>query len=536
MASITSFRTGSSSTFFNRLTRSFQVFKEALLSTDLEDDIDFSSWQARRLRYAIFWAFYEGTIYSDLHKFANKYKTDFGLYRYIRSIYNPAQRLGDFYETHLMGGQLDPLAGDGQNMPSPLPIMVPPGNKDNDERLREAIAQIWLWSNWGKNKDIVSLWGSILGDVVLTIVDDTELGQVYIDILHPGVLKQVEFDRKGNIKSYVIEEDRPDPDSDKQSAKYTEIASRDGDNVVYQTFRNGTPFDWNPEFEFGAEWSVKYGFIPMVIINHKNVGIDWGWAEMHASRSLFHEVDDLASKLHDHIRKSVDPIWFFAGVSKQKAQTSLDKPKTEPTRDRPKPGREEIPAIYANNPQATAIPLTGDIDIEHVVAELKQTITELERKFPELQVDIARAIQTNSGRALRIARQDSEVKVVQRRANYDDGIVKIHQMAISIGVFREYEAFKGFKPDSFENGDLMHFIGKRSVFAKDPLDDLEIEKEMFENAGLALNVGIPLEFYLGRQGWSEEDLERLAKAKAEQPEAEDEEEEDESEQESSQST
>jgi hypothetical protein len=487
----------------------FKAFREAYISgghvrTDIITD-DFGDFDARRLRYDIFWAHYENTAYRNLHKWAQSYRTSYGLYEWIRNIYNPSYRLGEFYKSHIMGGELDPQAGDGKSLPTALPILIPQDNQANEVALRAAIAQIWSWSNLQIRKDLMTLWGTIFGDVFLAVRDDTGKGQVYLDVIHPGTVADLITDDRGNVKAYTIKEYRVDDAYPTKRSLYTERATREGDNVVYETLKDGQPYAWSPN---GQRWTVPYGFVPMVAIKHNDVGLEWGWSELQAGLSKIMEIDDMASKLDDHIRKMVDPMWLIAGVSKPKP-ADIERGKTTPTTDRPQPGREEVPALWANNPQAKPYPLVSQLNIEFVVGALKNLSEEIEKDYPELQVDMWRAIQTNSGRALRLARQPAESKVGQRRPNYDDGLVRAQQMAIAIAGYRGLEGFGGFGLDSYRVGDLEHRIGKRSVFAHDPLDDLEIEKSFWSTAEQANKAGVRTDAWLRKQGWSEEAIKAL---------------------------
>src|SRR5438132_4867196 len=93
-----------------------QAFRESYLSADTLQPFEFSHYPARQLRYAVYWSLYENSAYRNIvHSWATKLKSDLGLYKYIRNIYNPSFRLGSFYQTYLMGGALDPDAGDGTN-------------------------------------------------------------------------------------------------------------------------------------------------------------------------------------------------------------------------------------------------------------------------------------------------------------------------------------------------------------------------------------------------------------------------------------
>lgn len=476
-----------------RLSAGYKAFREPdIISDPLDSDADFSAWDSRRLRYNLYWAMFENTSYRDVHKWAKQYRIDHGLYKYIRNIYNPSYRLGEFWKSHLWGGLLDDAAGDGKEEYSALPIAT------ENEALRPAIAQLWQWSNWQIAKDLATLYGSVLGDVALYIVEDEQREKVYIDVVHPGIIKEVEADRFGNVKAYIIEEERQDPTADREKAvTYTERAYREPgtDNVIYETFLNGIPFGWddNP-----PQWELPYGFIPMTIVQHNNVGLPWGWSELHALRSKIHEVDDLVSKLDDQIRKTVDVPWLFAGMTKADATPTTTETTLTGTaaQRRPQPGREEIPALYARDPNAKPHPLIAPLDIEATGTHIKDILLVLEEDAPELTVSrtAKEASGEKSGKAIREARRLAETKVNQRRPNYDNALVRAHQMAIAIAGFRGYgDEFGGFNLDSFAAGTLDHTIGRRPVFQVDQLDDLEIKAAQAATIKTMTDAGVSIE-------------------------------------------
>jgi hypothetical protein len=478
-----------------------RAFREAFMTSDVAYPATFESWDGRQARYEILWAMFENTAYRNLHAWSTKLKSDYGLYRHIRNIYNPANRLGIFWQTHLLGGSLDAAAGDGQEVPSAIPIVT------DNEAQREAISQIWTWSNWATRKDIYGLWGATLGDVGLRVIDDPEKGKVYLSIVHPGTLGDVTFDALGNVKAYTIVETRNNPNRNlyggSETVTYTEVATRDGDEVVYQTYLNDNLYAW---FGDRSEWSEPYGFIPLVLTKHFDVGLDWGWAEIYPLFSKAREVDDQASKLDDQVRKLVDAPWFFAGVDKPKKDV-IATGKTATT-DRPEPGREEIPAMYG--PQgATASPLVAPLDIAAVGANIDRLLAEIERDLPELQNDIWSVGNDPSGKALRVARQRVEAKVQMRRPNYDDGLKRALQMAMSIGGFRNYDDFAGFNLDSYKAGNLEFSIGDRPVFVSDPMDAIEESAALWTAANTASRTGMPLNLFLKSQGWNDAAIQEI---------------------------
>lgn len=468
------------------------------MSADVNNAATFESWDARQTRYAILWAMFENTAYRRIHKWSTGLKREYGLYKYIRNIYNPANRDGIFWQTYLMGGALDLEAGDGKQTPSALPIIT------DNEPLRKAIAQTWKWSNWNARKDIVSLWGAVLGDVGLRVVDDVDRRKVYIEPVHPSTLADVTFDALGNVKGYIISEQREDPrrkTNEQQSfVTYTEIASRDGDDVVYETQLNGKPHAWVGE---RATWSEPYGFAPMVFIKHNDIGSEWGWSELQPVLPKVREVDDQASKISDQIRKLVDAPWLFSGVDKPKKEVKTAG--ATANSDRPEPGREEIPAIYGPV-GATATPLVAQLDLAAALNHVSGILAELERDLPELQHDLWSIGSDPSGKALRVARQRVEDKVQMRRVNYDDGMKRALQMAMTIGGFRKYEGFADFDLTSYQAGNLEFLIGPRAVFRADPIDRLDEETAFWTAAKTAGQSGVPLDVFLRRANWTEQDI------------------------------
>jgi hypothetical protein len=502
----------------DRFVAAYRAFREPqLVMKSPLDWEDFADFESRRNRYAILWAFFENSAYRSMHDWSHTYKIKYGLYRYIRHIYNPAHRLGTFWQTHLLGGRLDPAAGDGVRLPTAIPIVTGERlSEEQDQALRMAIAEVWRTSNWKVRKDIFTLWGSVFGDVALGVVDDTERGKVYLEVVNPSIIQDVELDPFGNVKAYIFEEARPHPETGRTTVTYREECTRSGDKVIYRTYLNKQPYAWPGQD--GAEWELPYGFVPLVMVRHYDVGLDWGWSEMHAGRVKFQEVDDLASKLHDQVRKMVDAPWLLSGVDKPGSTPTTTSRDSETYQEgssalkRPYPGREEMPFLYGPV-GAEAKELVANLDIAATAGVIGDLLEELERDYPELQMDIWSASAQTSGRALRVARQRAESKVRLRRVNYDDGLVAAQQMAVAIGGWRGYEEFAGFDLDSYGKGLLDHSIDKRAVFAQDPMDDTEIEEAEWRAVNEAVRAGVPLEFYLQEEkGWDEEKIRRLQQA------------------------
>ena len=485
----------------HKLTAAKTAFDKPVVITDpLDIDADWNEYDSRRLRYDIFWAFYENTVYDEVQatfrNWAKQYKTRYGLYKFIRAIYNPSYRLGEFWRSHIWAGPTGLILNHLEY-----------GENVNEDQLRDAIEQIWQWSNWEIKKDIVPLYGSVMGDVAISIIDDQERQKVFFNIVHPGNLSFVELDPMGNVKGYEIQEERLDPRTHLESTVlYTEIALRDGDNVVFTTLLNGKPFAWNG---IESSWERPYGFVPMVLIQHNDVGLQWGWSEILPGQSKFREVDDVTSKLDDQIRKLVDSPWLMAGVSKPTVSPTASETTLISTAalNRPQPGREEVPIFYGPE-GATATPLVADLEIEEVSNHIGTIIKEIERDYPELRLTslLNENVGAVSGRALEIARQPSESKVRQRRPNYYNALVRANQMAVAVAGFN---GLNEFNLNSFDAGLLDHNIGDLPIFTSGDFDRQELLGGRVTILKTLTDAGASLEPAALLAGFSEDEAAQL---------------------------
>jgi hypothetical protein len=492
--------------FTRRVMAAIRAFREAYITSGMAGfsrvgvgtAYDFETYEGRATRYEILWAYYQGNAYRNIYKWANKMKSEYKLYTYIRDIYNPGNRICNFHQTRLWGGPLDMAAGDGSEVTSALPIM------NAEESMRSAISQLWKWSRFGVYKDIITLYGSIFGDVFVRITDDPDKEVVFFERIHPGWITDIRKDPLGAITSYEMQYSRLDPlKNDGTQAVYTEIAILDSDAVTYQTFRDGAPFAWD---DSGVdEWTLPFPFIPMIHIQHNNVGLDWGWGELFPNLSKFRELDDQASKLSDQIRKMVDSPWLFSGVRPGKSGgniTITGLGDQNPTNQ--EIGREETPILYAHDPGARAYPLVSELDIAAALESVKELSGEIERSYPELRTTLGARQRDVSGRALLLARQEAEDKVAQRRVNYDSELERLHRMAVAIGGDAKYEGFIGFSLDKWDSEATDHDIDpKRPVFKPHPSETLDQDRALWTNASLAERVGVGLDEFLRDQQWDE---------------------------------
>lgn len=501
--------------FWSRFMTAVGAFRESYLVSEMEGfpgdrafalAYDFESAEGRATRYDILWAYFQGNAYRTLHKWAKKMKAEYGLYVYIRDIYNPSNRICTFHQAHIWGGHLDLEAGDGSERVTALPII------ETDENVRKAIGNLWTTSRFRVTKDIVTLYGSVYGDVFLRVIDVPDRGKVLIDRVHPGWVADLRKNILGEITYYELSYLRHDPvKNDGSQVTYRERASLEDGVVTYQTFRENAPFGWdgNPD-----EWVVEYPFIPMVHIQHNDVGLGWGWSELFPKLSTFREGDDQASKLSDQIRKMVDSPWFFSGVrpGKSGGTVTLEGLGTENNPTSSEVGREETPVIYGHDPGARAIPLVSELDIMGALAHVQEINFEVERSYPELRTAMWRGRGQGdvSGRALLMARQAAEDKVHSRRVGYDDALVTVQRMALAIGGEAGYDEYKGFGIADWEGVKTAHqFRPNRTVFTPHQTERLDWDRQLWTNAHLAQRAGVSLDIFLQDKDWDAKRIQEI---------------------------
>lgn len=504
-----------------------QTFQEVAFGSGKSTAAQFESYAARCLRYSVNWAYYENTQYIQvINSWAEGMKTKVPtLYKHIRSIYNPVQRVGDFWQAAIWRGSLSPTAADE----GAIPIKI--GDSANEKTLRPLIAQVNKWSNWDANKDVHTLYGSVLGDALIYIREDRERQQVRTENVHPSELANAQIDNMGFVKAYTIEYMRIDNDG--KSAKYRETCRHLRENeslyntdgtlvtgkpwILFETYRDGNPYVWdgNPSTNGENWWVTDWGFCGLVLTKHIDIGLDFGYCEFHAQSGKINEQNDQASLLNDQIRKSVNAKW---GVTGAKPTGTIRKTATTPTADRPEPEREEENIIYLG--EGAVVPMVAPVDVAQVLTNIQAIQAEIENDLPELKQEVWAGGSGPSDSTILAARGRVEGKVQKRRNAYDTGYIRAMQMAITVGALAGYEGFTVYNGESYANGELDFSISERPAFPPQPSEERAKMADFWNGwAALETNGVTTFRSYASSYGMSEQfiadyEAEQLKRAKA----------------------
>jgi hypothetical protein len=482
--------------------------------SDPSGDYQQRDWGDVHAAYSLLWAYYDNALFDRTASLGNAsvwaaYKSTYSLYRNIRMIYNPTRRLVDFYAGQVYAGV---LSSSGDDLPDGVPSAVPLA-QDTPQRMKDAIGQLWQWSNWQARKSVFVRYGSALGSVLVEVTDDTERGKVSLGVCWPGFVSGLTLDAAGNVKSYTLE--YPAFDAQRQQVY---IFRKEVDSDAFRYFRDQQPFDYQG---LGSVVPNPYGFVPAVWVKHADTGSDIGSPAIAGSLGKIDELNNLVSHAHDQIHKVIgSPLVMWTDGSLQNLFSAQKRGQTsefaEPT------GDQESVLMLKGPAGGRVDSLAGALSLSDTLVYMKELLGEIEQDHPELVFyRELRAMSQVTGPAASRLVGDVASRVSEAAANYDQQSIKLFQMAVAIGgmrassgdwgsaLNRQQEKFIGFDLDSYQAGDLDMTIAPRSVLVPTHLEKMLEKQAMWTGVGLAVRSGVPLTIALEDEGWTEEELQHL---------------------------
>lgn len=417
-----------------------------------------NSFVDRSIAYDFLWSYYVNSAYDKLDSTWQALRARNRYYRWTRPIFNPTRRLVDFYAGQVWPGV---LTAQPEDLPSNAQVAVPLPESVSTE-LRQAMDQIWQWSNFSSQRYSLVRYGAALGNIFVEIIDDVDRGKVVFDLIWPGHVKYLLLDYGGHVKEYVIEFDYEDIDLGKQ-AKFTRWVTRE----TIRTFRDGEPFGFNGA---PAQYANPYGFAPAVWVHHVNVGAMFG---MPAVRNVtkIDELNSLVSHVNDTLHKTLAAPIILAMHS---PDAPLPESKAEAVEFGSEKERDSIDYIEANTGASVhTIALPQGEALQHVEVLLQ----EVERDHPELSMwSSMRSMSQVTGAAVERLFGDAASHIREAQGNYDTALIRLMQMSIAIAGMRanerrgawrdlsyQQEKFTPFGLDSYNQGDLDFYILPRPV-------------------------------------------------------------------------
>lgn len=451
---------------FTGVAAAFTAFREVLVSPD---NVAKMTNLQRIGFYSHMWQLYHNTIFEKLELWAD-YIAKQRLYSNIRSIYNPVERLVDFYAGMVWPGV---LSSTGEELPEGERLAIP--LVTDDKRLREVIGQLWQWSNWQNGKTLLPRYGAMTGNVLAEVIDDREREKVYKTITWPGLVADIETDPTGNVTSYILEYDVADGNGG--TFRFRKEVTKES----FKFFRDDQPYKM-PGATASA-YDNEYGFVPAVWIKHKDTGTLWGSHACSSSLQKLDDVNSIASHAGDFLHKLIEtPQIIFTDGEITDALAPVDD-----SEERAAINPDDI-HLLKGEPGGSVEDLVGNLKPSDALDYIKHRLGEIESDHPELSMwQEMRSKSQITGPAAAQLHGDVDVKVKEAAGNYDRGDISLTQMCVAIGGYRfsrgQWRArtkaqafFAPFNLQSYEKGDLNFTYAPRPIVAMTPQQIIELRK------------------------------------------------------------
>lgn len=439
-----------------------------------------------------------------------------GLYRHIRLIYNPTRRLVDFYPRVVYPGV---LSEDGLELPDGIQSAVP-FPKDMDPKLKGAIAQFWQWSNFQSLKSKQVREAAKLGVVMVELVDDAARGKVRARLIKPQYVTDLTLDMAGNVRSYALEFSVEEPilgSNTGQTVTYN--YRKEVDKFEFRYYKNGGLFDFDG---FGAVQPNTYGFCPAVWVKHFDSDELVGDPVIAGSIYKINELNNLASLVHDQVKKKVaSPFVFWSDQSITNLSNQAKAGPTDELSD-PNADREKI-TMLKGSAGGRVESLASDLNLGDAAIYMDKLIREIEQDHRELVMwEKLSGMTQTTGPAVSRLMGDVVGTVLEVQSAHDRPTISLCQMAVAIAgqnlkdriggwqnPTEQQRNFEGFNLDSFAAGALDFTILPRPLVAPTMQEIAQEKTTWWTGVGLAVTAGADLEFALDDFGMGQEQIGKL---------------------------
>lgn len=448
---------------------------------------DWRNWDdyySRLNRYEVFGGYYHNIAYHSIVTYSQALKVTERLYKHVRGVYNPVKRLCEGYVSKVYGGMLDTQEA------TKGAIQI----ETENAALMEAIKTLWIASKWGQKKSLYVRNGAMAGDSFLKIVDDIHRREVRLEVVDAAKIKELRTNDAGEIES--VEFEYYIQGENNRHVKYNEKIDRENFMVTV----DGKPLGMhtNGRNEPVSDWRNEYGFVPLVHVQHMDMGLGFGAPAIYGSMHKINELNDLASILNDGMRKQVQMPIIFKNATVGNLDMGSDQSSLSTQTD-DKPRKDTATALNISGDNAEVYPIPPTIDITSGLENIREIVNELEKDLPELALHRLRDSGQLTAPGVRSAYDDAIARYQEARGNYDTGLVEAQKMAVAIGGMRGYEGYRGFNLIALEGDSLDHQIAQRPVVN----DTLSLNEQLTLTLQ-ALASNVPETFYL-KMGWSDKE-------------------------------
>lgn len=410
----------------------------------------------------------------------------------LRPLRNPAYRTVEFYAAKLWPGAL----------PDALPMIT------TNEQLQPAIEQLWLWSNWGSEKQAAARSFAVYGDLFLKIATRSDqagnIQRVWMQNLEPQTVTDMTSDERGYLTYVRLDTPQQRRDADGKLKPYTltEVWEKDTqtfrrwqhDKTVETELKNlGTPTEEKPFSAFGID------FVPIVWQPFRHIGDERGMAAITPAIDKIDEANRQATRLHQMLFRYNKPLWAAAANGMDSTGRPLPPPRLGGSNGDTLELSDNDDDIIRLPGTTSLTAMVPSINYDSALSVITAQMDEIAHDLPELIYSDLHNRTDLSGKAIRYLLGAAIDRLVEARGNAEHALVRAQQMALTIG------ANAGLFPNlggTFESGAFDHSFAARPVLELSEGDQADIVKVYFD-------AGVPLPTATKRAGWSADEIVEL---------------------------
>lgn len=452
----------------------------------------------------------QASSWRDQYNFLQAYYLNNGLYDVLRTSFaqlgyssealkplrNPAYRVVEFYAAKLWPGML----------PDALPIIA------DNRRIQEPIEQVWVWSNFGSEKQAMARSFPEYGDMFLKVAtrsDNGRVSRVYFQNLAPQSITDFDTDERGYVTYIRIDIPQQRRQEDGRMDNYTLTEVWDKETQLFRRWEHkksldaqlsqlGQPIVEQPFGAFGID------FVPIVWQPFRHIGQERGMAAITPAIDKIDEANRQATRLHQMLFRYNKPLWAASAGGADASGRPLPPPRLTGTDGgslsrSDDPDSDDILRLPGTTKMEALVP---NINYESALAVLNDHMREISRDLPEMVYAEIQERSDLSGVAIRYLLEASIDRLLEARGNAESALARANAMALTIG--QATGLFNGL--GTYEAGDFEHTFADRPVLTAPEFERAQIVQTY---AG----AGVPLSIAAQRAGWTEDEVTELTAAK-----------------------
>ena len=374
----------------------------------------------RLWNYGLWHAYHNGTVYLPtrdggyrdvINQFLEGAKVnDF------TPLYNPIPEVVGIYQ-HVFGGSFgNDIRIETQN-----------------EALREAIEQIWVWSNINVQKQNLCRLAALYGNVGIRIVvennPDLTKRKVWLSFEPPAHIADVDLDPQGNVQEVILEYDHTvGVGDDAECIRIREYQDREMFATYQMKSGIETPYDMVNETPGGAQSSYPnlLGFPSFVLLHHTPTTGKWGATPFTHTLFAIDRINALLCHIDTQIHRHVRATWLIAASGKAPVEIDLSGQKVA-----------YVDTSLSAGTMPVMQPMIAPLNIADARAFAEQLINWVENQLPELRAVQGKYLSGQSGDTIAQLRKPAEERIALARTNYEDALKRALQIALSWGITLE---------------------------------------------------------------------------------------------------